>query len=89
MARGITDSRPHRANGEVGLHVLAVMDGILEAATGGRRVAIEQHCERPPILDEDEARIAAGLSLGQNPRRAFIPPSPRAGSADAAPARSS
>ena len=32
--------RPHRANGDVALHVLAVMAGILEAATAGRRVAI-------------------------------------------------
>lgn len=58
MARGIVDGRPHRANGEVGLHVLAVMDGILKSATEGRRIDIAQQCERPPILDEAEA---AGL----------------------------
>ena len=40
MARAIIDRRPHRANGDVALHVLAVMAGILEAAAEGRRVAI-------------------------------------------------
>ena len=36
MARGILDQRPHRANGEIGLHVLAVMAGLLTAATERR-----------------------------------------------------
>jgi len=56
MARGIVDKRPHRANGDVALHVLAVMAGILEAAGENRRVTIEQTCERPPPLGEDEAK---------------------------------
>jgi predicted dehydrogenase len=58
MARGIQDKRPHRANGEIALHVLAIMAGILEAATEGRRVTIEPACERPEPLLEAEA---AGL----------------------------
>lgn len=56
MARGIADNRPHRANGEIGLHVLAVMEGILTAADQGRPVLIEQGCERPALLGDDEAR---------------------------------
>ena len=56
MARGIVDKRPHRANGDVALHVLAVMAGILEAASEGRRVTIAQTCERPAPLGEDEAK---------------------------------
>ena len=56
MARGILDKRPHRANGDVALHVLAVMAGILEAASEGRRVTIAQTCERPAPLGEDEAK---------------------------------
>lgn len=56
MARGITDNRPHRANGEIALHVLAVMEGMVQAATENRRVKIEQSCERPPILDEASAK---------------------------------
>jgi predicted dehydrogenase len=56
MARGITDNRPHRANGEIGLHIVAVMEGILTAAAENRRVVIEQSCERPASLNDDEAR---------------------------------
>lgn len=56
MARGILDNRPHRANGEIGLHVLAVMEGILTAATENRPVTIEQGCERPAALGDAEAR---------------------------------
>jgi predicted dehydrogenase len=58
LARGIKDNRPHRANGQLALHVVAVMAGILEAANKGRRVAIKEGCERPAYLDEQEA---AGL----------------------------
>lgn len=55
MARAIKDNRPHRANGDVGLHVLAVMVGVLEAATERRRVVIDQDCARPAFLGESEA----------------------------------
>ena len=55
MARGILDRRPHRANGEIGLHVLAVMAGLLTAATERRAVTIDQACERPAPLGEREA----------------------------------
>ena len=59
MARAIIDQRPHRANGEIALHVLAVMAGILEAATEGRRTPIALRCERPNPLGEADAK---GLS---------------------------
>ena len=55
MARAIKDRRPHRANGEIGLHVLAVMAGILEAAGSGRRVTLKQGCARPAALGPQEA----------------------------------
>jgi predicted dehydrogenase len=55
MARGIIDGRPHRANGEVALHVLAVMAGILEAAAEQRRVTIAERRERPSALGASEA----------------------------------
>jgi predicted dehydrogenase len=60
MARAIAEGRPHRANGDIGLHVLAVMDGILQSATEGKRVAIEQGCERPEALEEEQARALIG-----------------------------
>ena len=56
MARAIIDRRPHRANSEIGLHVLAVMAGIIEAATEGQRVLVSHSCERPAPLGEEEAK---------------------------------
>jgi len=75
MARGIKDKRPHRANGEIALHVLAVMSGILEAATEGRRVTIEPRCERPGPLLEAEA---SGLLKEGREWRAIGTPRPEA-----------
>jgi predicted dehydrogenase len=71
MARGIKDKRPHRANGEIGLHVLAIMEGILDAAAEGRRVTVEPTCERPARLLEDEA---SGLLKEGKPWRRFGTP---------------
>jgi predicted dehydrogenase len=56
MARAIAEGRVHRANGDIALHVLAVMDGVLAAATENRRISITQQCERPTLLEEPEAR---------------------------------
>lgn len=56
MARAIVDRRPHRANGDIALHVLAVMAGILEAAVEERRVTVAHSCERPQALGELEGR---------------------------------
>ena len=56
MARAIKDKRAHRANGDVALHVLAIMAGVLEAATEGRRVKMAQSCKRPRLLEEGEAK---------------------------------
>ncbi len=55
MARGVLDHRPHRANGDIALHVLAIMAGILEAAAEKRLVAIRQDCIRPAPLGTLEA----------------------------------
>jgi predicted dehydrogenase len=56
MARAIADQRPHRANGDIALHVLAVMAGILEAATEGRRATVSPACARPSPLGETDAK---------------------------------
>lgn len=55
MAAAIDAGRPHRANGDVALHVLAVLSAIIAAATTRRRIEIEQRCERPEPLDEAAA----------------------------------
>jgi predicted dehydrogenase len=55
MARAIAEGRPHRANGEVALHVLEVMAKILQAATEKRAMEIQRLCARPEPLHESEA----------------------------------
>jgi len=47
MACAIRTGRPHRASGNLALHVMEVMEGLEKAAVEGRRVAMETRCERP------------------------------------------
>jgi hypothetical protein len=56
MARAILDRRSHRANGEVALHVLAVMTGILESAEQQTKLHVLASCERPAPLSAKEAQ---------------------------------
>jgi hypothetical protein len=55
MAHAIADNRPHRADGRLALHTLAVLEGILESAASEKPVVIADRCERPAIFEEDEA----------------------------------
>ncbi|MBD8066227.1 Gfo/Idh/MocA family oxidoreductase [Devosia sp. PTR5] len=52
MALGILDNRPHRANGDLALHVLEVMEAFETAARDGRTVDIKTPVERPAPLSE-------------------------------------
>jgi len=47
MAEAIIEGRPHRANGEMALHVVDAMQAILESAEKGRAVELGTRCERP------------------------------------------
>ena len=47
MGRAIETGRPHRCSGALALHVLAVMEGILESAVSGRRTDIAITATRP------------------------------------------
>jgi predicted dehydrogenase len=51
MAESIYANRPHRASGDLALHVLEVMTRILESAETGKRLTISNTCERPEKLD--------------------------------------
>ncbi|MDE0338886.1 MAG: Gfo/Idh/MocA family oxidoreductase [Caldilineaceae bacterium] len=42
----------HRANGEVALHVLEIMESIHVASETGSHVELSTHCERPRLLPE-------------------------------------
>jgi predicted dehydrogenase len=57
MAQAIKEGRPHRANGDLALHVLEVLEALERASVEGRRLRIETICERPePLpLGRDEA----------------------------------
>jgi predicted dehydrogenase len=47
MMAAVAGGRPHRASGQLGLHALDVMNGLVESATLGRHVTITSSCARP------------------------------------------
>jgi predicted dehydrogenase len=47
MACAIAAGRPHRANGELALHVLEIMEALERSSAEGRRTSIESSCARP------------------------------------------
>jgi predicted dehydrogenase len=50
MAEAIQAGRPHRANGELGWHVLDTMHAILDSAREGRRIELSSQCARPEAM---------------------------------------
>jgi predicted dehydrogenase len=56
MAHAIRSNRPHRASGELALHVLEVMEGLDCSSRIGRSVAITTRPERPAPLGESLVR---------------------------------
>ena len=52
MAQSIQQSRPFRMNGELGLHVLEVMESFHVAAKAGRRIPTKSSCQRPKPMPE-------------------------------------
>lgn len=50
MATGILENRPHRANGDLALHVLEVMEAFEVASREGRTVDIKTPVQRPEPL---------------------------------------
>lgn len=61
MAAAIEAGRPHRCSGRFALHALAVMNGILESASGGHAVEILIGAEQPsPFGESDAAELLKG-----------------------------
>ncbi|MNU09128.1 hypothetical protein D3C72_2555210 [compost metagenome] len=52
MAHAIRANRPHRASGELALHVLEVMEAFQNAADTGTTIDITTRAERPAPLSE-------------------------------------
>jgi predicted dehydrogenase len=50
MAEAMLDERPHRASGELGLHVLELLEGVYVSSDTGRAVQLTTTCERPEPL---------------------------------------
>jgi predicted dehydrogenase len=50
MAHAIRANRPHRASGDLALHVLEVMEAFQVSSNRGRHVNIETRPERPPMM---------------------------------------
>ena len=58
MATAIGAKRKHRANEQIAMHALDIMQAIHEAAKTGKRVTLTSKCERPQAM-------VAGLPTGQ------------------------
>jgi len=56
MAYGILNNRPHRANGELALHVLEVMEAFETASKSGEIVKIKTRADRPAPIAESLKR---------------------------------
>lgn len=55
LAAGVQEDRPHRASGDLALHVLEIMTGFDRASEAGRTIEMETTCERPAVLPMDTA----------------------------------
>jgi len=60
MAMAIRHSRPHRASGDLALHVLEVLEALEASSRSGQFVSMRSRCERPePVpLGRDESVFA-------------------------------
>ncbi|MCM3714479.1 Gfo/Idh/MocA family oxidoreductase [Alkalihalobacillus oceani] len=54
LVTAIRENREHRANGNVGLHVLEVMHGFHRAAEEGRHYTVKNQCDIPKPLPEEK-----------------------------------
>lgn len=50
MAMAIRQNRPHRANGDMCMHVLEALEGFERSSLEGRHITIETPCERPAAV---------------------------------------
>jgi predicted dehydrogenase len=57
LARSLRDATPPRASGELALHVLEILEGILHAGASGSAVTLPESSVRPASLSEEEAAL--------------------------------
>lgn len=58
MAAAIHSGRPHRASGELGLHVVEIMESFHTSAHAGRKIPLKSKCRQPEPMKP-------GLALGK------------------------
>jgi len=58
MANSIKNKKPHRASGELGLHVVEVMESFHASSKAGKRIAIKSKVKQPEAMPQ-------GLPLGK------------------------
>jgi predicted dehydrogenase len=64
MAQAIEQGRPHRASGEFALHLLAVMEALIESAMDQHRVEVTDRCQRPQALSDAQAQTLLECGAG-------------------------
>jgi len=57
LARSLRDGTAPRASGELALHVLEILEGILQAGASGSAVTLPESSVRPASLSEEEAAL--------------------------------
>ena len=57
MALAIQQGRPHRASGELALHVLDLMESVQEASEAGQYVRVRTTCPRPAAMPDAVAPL--------------------------------
>ncbi|WP_206922681.1 Gfo/Idh/MocA family protein [Alicyclobacillus suci] len=64
MVDAVRNGRPHRASGELALHIVELMEGIHVSAQSGRHYDVQSRCERPAPFsvgfDEQALRLILG-----------------------------
>jgi len=53
MIQSISEERPHRASGDIALHVLEVMESVLDASNTGRTITLRPFFEVPEPMPHD------------------------------------
>ena len=56
MISSIKNNKKHRCSVDLALHVLEIMDGILNSAKNVSLYKMKTHCDRPAALSEEEIR---------------------------------
>lgn len=64
MADAIATGRPHRASGELALHVLEVIEAIRTSSALGGRVVVSSRCAQPEPVGDDIAHAQTVRPLG-------------------------